>query len=79
MATGCVGYYEWGVQVTYVIGTRQFVRLIGTPQNPFRTVSALGKSLPLYWPLTAGKLSRIGTFQPTTGCRGNLHFTAGSF
>jgi hypothetical protein len=67
------------VQVTYVIGTRQFVRLIGTPQNPFRTVSALGKSLPLYWPLKAGKLSQIGTFQPTAGCHGSSRFTAGSF
>jgi hypothetical protein len=80
IATGCSGYYEWGVQVSYVIGTHQFVRLVGTPENPFRVVSALGQSLPLYWPLSAGsKLSRIGTVEPGAGCQGTLHFTAGPF
>lgn len=77
VATGCAGYYEWGVQVTYVIGTHQFVGVIGTPEKPFRVVSALGQSLPLYWPrFSDSKLSRIGTFEPTAGCQGNLHFTA---
>jgi hypothetical protein len=80
IASGCQAYYEWGIQVTYVIGTHQFVRLIGTPENPFRTVSALGQSLPLYFPQSAdSKLNKIGTFVPTKGCQGNLHFTAGHF
>jgi hypothetical protein len=80
MATGCGGYYEWGVQVTYVIGTHQFVRLIGSPQDPFRTVSSPGQSIPLYFPQSASfELNRIGTFESTAGCRSNLHFTSGPF
>jgi hypothetical protein len=69
IAHACKAYYEWGLQITYVIGAQEFVKYIGTQSNPFRSIGSFASAIPAY---TSGasnvsRLVRVDT-APKVGC-----------
>jgi hypothetical protein len=70
VATACHAYYEWGLQITYVVGGHEVTKDIGTKTDPLRSVGALSASPATYGgaPPTYEKIKKITSFRNTAGC-----------
>ncbi|WP_328521141.1 hypothetical protein [Kribbella sp. NBC_00359] len=70
-ATGCSGYFEWGIQITYATGGKTYRKIVGTKSAPFRLVGKPTKAVPVYTQGTADAktLSRFESSTEPTSCR----------
>jgi hypothetical protein len=68
-ATACKAYYEWGLQITYVIGNREFVKIVGTQNDPFRSVGNLTRGVPMYSLAAGASVKGAGTVRQPYGCQ----------
>lgn len=80
LVAGCKADYEWGIQVTFVVGNREFVKVIGSAVKPFRTTGAGGHTIPIYSTKydSLGHpvgLATAGMFVPHQDCSGQYQWT----
>jgi hypothetical protein len=60
-------YYQWGLQITYIVGTHEFVKYIGTQNDPFRSIGPLAHAIPAYTQASP-RLMGAGTARQVSGC-----------
>jgi hypothetical protein len=70
-ATGCSGYHEWGIQITYAVGGKTYKKVVGTADHPFRVVGKPSRPIPLYSEGSDDQeaLSQVESSDGPTGCR----------
>lgn len=68
--TSCSGYYEWGIEVTYVVDGRERSRLIGTLTDPLRSWGMSGNVIPWFTLQGSGDPTRLRPFGTTTNAQG---------
>jgi hypothetical protein len=69
---GCSASYRWGLEINYVIGGRDFVRLIGTRRDPFRVMAGANNPIPAYGINLASRdasLHWLGNLESSASCQ----------
>jgi len=69
---GCGASYQWGLEIAYAIGNREFVKIIGAPRDPFRVVAAPNDPIPAYGINLASRhlsVHRLGTLTSSASCQ----------
>jgi hypothetical protein len=69
---GCSASYQWGLEISYVISNRAFVKLIGTRRDPFRVLAAPNDPIPAYGINLASRnlgMHRLGTLTSSASCQ----------